>query len=166
MNFEHLVEINDPVNPLVPHLSRAQLWAGLVLRAERPQEVVIGLDECRVLERRPGFMRRELRFGHWLLKDTVRLMALERVIYDVEATEVSPPSQLCMAIEEPETDRLFLRFTYSDQGSHPDTTLEDFMAAHVRQAYEQADLDTVSAIRVWWREGALDAAIKAAQCNA
>ena len=33
MNYEHLVQINDPLNPLLDTLTREQLWAGLVLRA-------------------------------------------------------------------------------------------------------------------------------------
>lgn len=166
MNFEHLIEINDPKNPLLAHLSRAQLWVGLLLRAEYPQRVVIGLDQCRILEKTPDGLKRELHFGHWVIRDTARFMPQQRVIYDVEATASSPASQLCMTIEEPEAGRLFLRFTYTDQGSHPDTALEDFTAAHVRQAYVQADLDTVAAIRAWGREGLLDLPQNHADLNA
>ena len=34
MKFEHLIEINDPLNPLIDTLSLEQVWRGLVLRAE------------------------------------------------------------------------------------------------------------------------------------
>ena len=34
LNFEHLVQVNDPLNPLAETLTREQLWQGLVLRAE------------------------------------------------------------------------------------------------------------------------------------
>ena len=37
MKFEHLIEINDPLNPLIDPLSVDQLWRGLVLRAESPK---------------------------------------------------------------------------------------------------------------------------------
>ena len=33
MKFEHLIEINDPLNPLIDALTVEQLWAGLVLSA-------------------------------------------------------------------------------------------------------------------------------------
>ena len=33
MQFSHLIQINDPFNPLIDPLSREQLWRGLVLRA-------------------------------------------------------------------------------------------------------------------------------------
>lgn len=42
MNFEHLIQINDPSNPLVESLTREQLWEDLVLRAEQPQLFVLG----------------------------------------------------------------------------------------------------------------------------
>ena len=32
MRFEHLIQINDPLMPLLDTLSREQLWRGLVLR--------------------------------------------------------------------------------------------------------------------------------------
>ena len=34
MRYEHLVQINDPLMPLLDTLTRNQLWQGLVLRAE------------------------------------------------------------------------------------------------------------------------------------
>ena len=48
MRFEHLIEINDPLNPLLDPLSRAQLWRGLVRRAEHPCEFVLGLDGAQI----------------------------------------------------------------------------------------------------------------------
>ena len=32
MNFEHLIQINDPENPLIDPLHRDQLWLGLLYR--------------------------------------------------------------------------------------------------------------------------------------
>ena len=44
MRFEHLVQINDPLMPLLEPLSREQLWRGLVRRAEEPTRFVLGLE--------------------------------------------------------------------------------------------------------------------------
>ena len=44
MKFEHLIEINDALNPLIDELSIKQLWAGLVLRAESPKLFMPHLD--------------------------------------------------------------------------------------------------------------------------
>lgn len=45
MRFEHLVEVNDPLNPLMDALTLNQIWQGLVLRVLEPTEFVEGLDE-------------------------------------------------------------------------------------------------------------------------
>ena len=52
MKFSHLIQINDPLNPLIDPLSREQLWRGLVLRAENPLLFVMGLDRFEIVERR------------------------------------------------------------------------------------------------------------------
>ena len=44
MNFEHLIQINDPENPLVDTLSREQLWQGLLHRVENPIPFLPGLE--------------------------------------------------------------------------------------------------------------------------
>ena len=44
MNFEHLIAINEPGNPLIPLLTREQLWQGLSYRIENPvQSILSGL---------------------------------------------------------------------------------------------------------------------------
>lgn len=155
MNFEHLIEINSANLPLHA-LTRAQLWAGLVMRAEKPEMSLIGLDECLILERGPGEMRRELRFGHFKVRDRVRFVPMECVVYEVEATENSPAGILSMAIEEPEENHLFVRFTYGRGGAGDDEGVDAFAADHLKQAYLRADMDTIMTIRRLAMEGALD----------
>ena len=99
MNFEHLIEINDASLPDLQALTRSALWRGLVIRAEKPQFSVIGLDECRILERGEGFLKRELRFGHLQVRDRVRLVSLRSVTYETEASGDMAASRLTMAIE-------------------------------------------------------------------
>ena len=60
MNFEHLIQINDPLNPFVDSMTRDQLWEGLVLRAEQPQLFVMGLDSCTILSRDGNVLEREV----------------------------------------------------------------------------------------------------------
>jgi len=154
MNFEHLVEINDPGNPLVVPLTREQLWRGLVIRAEQPQLSVMGLERCLIVERREGYLRRELSFGNLVVRDEVTLVEPEHVTYEVAATEHFPASRLRMAIEEPFPQRLFIRFTY--ELADPDAPApDDLVASHLKQAYIQADNDTVAVIRRLEREGQL-----------
>ena len=49
MNFEHLIQINDPENPLVAPLTRDQLWLGLNHRIENPVPFLPGLESCTIL---------------------------------------------------------------------------------------------------------------------
>ncbi len=58
MKFEHLVAVNDPMNPLADTLTREQLWRGLVLRAEQPTAFIPHLDKCEILEREAGSLKR------------------------------------------------------------------------------------------------------------
>ncbi|MGV1121985.1 AtaL-like protein, partial [Xanthomonas translucens] len=68
-------------------LTRAQLWEGLVLRAEQPQLFVIGLERCEILERTGTTLERELHFGNVVVRDSVTLTPDESVRYDVRAND-------------------------------------------------------------------------------
>jgi hypothetical protein len=78
------------------------------------------------------------------------------VIYEVEATESTPASTLTMAVEEPEEGSLFVRFTYARTRAEGEPEMDAFYADHLKQAYTQADLDTIQTIRRMAEEGALD----------
>ncbi len=151
MNFEHLIEVNAPGNPMIEPLSRNQLWQGLVIRAENPELSVMGLDACVVLERRTGYLRRELRFGRLRIQDEVFLSHMSEVRYDVMASENFPASSLSMRIEEPAPEHLFVRFTYTTT-QEPD---DELVVNHLKQAYIQTDNDTVAVIRELGKLGKL-----------
>jgi hypothetical protein len=148
LNFEHLIQINDTDNPALPALTRAQLWEGLVLRAEQPQLFVIGLDRCLVHERTNTTLERELHFGNAMIRDRVTFSPNEQVRYDIHAAAGEIGGSLTMTIEEPEPEQLFLRFEYR-------TTLpvsndsEDARQTQeiVKEAYRASDIDTVRLIR-------------------
>lgn len=151
MHYEHLIQINDPDNPAIAPLTRAQLWRGLVRRAENPGEFVPGLDAMRVRGRGEGFLERELYFGARLINDRVSFEEQEALHYVVEPGPEFPASRLSMHIEEPRPGHLFVRFRY--ESVQPEGAgYEDF----VRQAWYEADLDTVSRIRLLVQNGVLD----------
>jgi Domain of unknown function (DUF1857) len=156
MRFEHLIEINDENLPLIPTLTRAQLWRGLTVRAERPQLFVIGLDQCRIIDRDRHSMSRELRFGALQVFDRVSMTPMQRIVHDVSGNAQVPPGRLTIDIEEPEPQRLFLRFVYSNDQADPPGEADDFYDAHLKQAYRQADIDTVKVIRDLAAQGLLD----------
>lgn len=153
---EHLVRINPPG---VPELSRAQVWAGLVRRAEDPLEFMLGLEAATVLERSEvggdTELHRELDFGSFTVRDRVRLRAAQESRTTVEASERWPASSLTVRIEEPEPGAVFLRFTYEADEAEASSALDEMSLTLRRQAYEQSDLDTARRIRTLAEAGEL-----------
>jgi len=146
MKFEHLVEVNDFLNPLMERLSREALWAGLVRCAEDPREFLPNLDEARILARTPDTLDRELRFGSTVIHDHVVLRPQAEVEFRTEATASIPAARRAIRIEEPATDELFVRFMYEQfpQGHPP--LVGEYMTA-LRNAWLQADRDLIARIR-------------------
>jgi hypothetical protein len=155
MKFSHLIRINDPSNPSVTPLSRSQLWRGLVLRAEKPGQFVMGLDEVRILERAKDLLVRELHFGQARVRDTVRFEPMQQVRYDTEASAGIPAASLVMRIEEPEPEQLFVRFDYERQDRDGQPDGGNFYSGFLKNAYVETDLDTVRIIRRLVEQGAL-----------
>lgn len=149
MNFEHLIQINDPLNPLVDSLTPEQLWEGLVLRAEQPQLFVLGLDSCDILSRDGDTMERELHYGQATVRDRVTLTPGSSVRYDILPTADYVGGSLTMAIEQPDSLQLFLRFTYSTTLPENENATPDERQTQeiVKSAYRESDIDTVRLIR-------------------
>lgn len=155
MKFSHLIEINDPLNPLIDTLSRAQLWRGLVLRAEQPEAFVPHLDRCRILEKSAQSLSRELQYGELIVRDHVTLTAQQKVVYHVPQQKDIPQSSLTMTIEEPEPEVLFVRFEYDDGASEQADAENAFYDEFRRSAYVESDIDTIRTIREMAEDGRL-----------
>ena len=156
MKFEHLIEINDLLNPLMDTITREQLWRGLVLRAEAPKLFVPQLDEATIDQKSDQGFRRRLRYGQLVVLDHVRLTPMETVRYDVPAQGEIVASSLVMAIEAPAEGRLFVRFTYDDgHGPSPDPASEMYNDIK-RSHYQAADIDTIKILREMAASGRLD----------
>lgn len=157
MKFAHLIEINDPLNPLIEPLSREQLWRGLVLRAEQPKMFVPWLDECDILSRTPTTLERKLRYGDSVVRDHVTLLPSLQVHYHVPQQKDIPASDLNMTIEEPQPGFLFVRFEYDDNKPVEEDQANALYDEFRRSAYQEADIDTVRVIRQLAAVGSLDA---------
>lgn len=157
MRYEHLVQINDPLMPLLDTLTRNQLWQGLVLRAEEPTQFVLGLEGATIHTRevRDGVheLTRTLDFGSFRVEDRVRLIRDLRSEIHTKAGPTWPASRLTITIEEPAPELLFLRFLYESDEMGGET--DPIVVALREQAYESADLDTVVRIRALAEQGVL-----------
>jgi hypothetical protein len=159
MRFEHLVQINDPLIPLLDPLTREQLWRGLVRRAEEPTLFVPTLEHATVQTRMQSGeiteLARRLDFGGFTVDDHVRLYPMDRTEVRTEATAHWPASRLTIRIEEPQPDMLYLRFLYESDEHEGTGELDALTTTLRRRAYASADLDTVQRIRELAERGEL-----------
>jgi hypothetical protein len=159
MRYEHLVQINDPLMPLLDTLTRNQLWQGLVLRAEDPTQFVLGLEGATIHSHdvHDGVheLTHTLDFGSFRVDDSVRLVRDHGSEIHTRAGPTWPASRLVITIEEPEPDLLFLRFVYESEEPAGNAELDPVIAELREQAYERADLDTVVRIRALAAQGLL-----------
>ena len=151
MRYEHRIRVN-PLGASSPSaVTRAQLWAALVLRAEDPMQFMPALEAYCIRARAvnaQGFetLARTLDFGGFAVQDQATLAAPDALILDTQAGATWPASRLTLRIEEPEPEVLFLSFVY-ESDEHVGSEL-DAMADHLRRrAYEAADQDMVARIR-------------------
>lgn len=147
MNFEHLVEINDPGNPMIPLLTREQLWRGLMHRAEDATPFLPGLEQCRIIERGDQRLLRQLDFGAATIDDCVTWQVAEWMCFEVTGTASHAGGTLKITIEEPAQHHLFLRFAYTttlgEKAGDEDAAYVEF----VKSAYHESDIETVRVIR-------------------
>jgi hypothetical protein len=149
LEFEHLVEVNDPKHPI----SREDLWFGLLYRAEDARLFLPGLERCQIIERHQNELLRELCFGQALVRDRVRWSTPDWISFEIEATPEHAGGSLTISIEESETG-LRLRFRYHTD--LPETNGDDAKYADIlRAAYYRSDLDTLRVIREIARSGQL-----------
>ena len=159
MRYEHLIQINDPLMPLLDTLTREQLWRGLAMRAEQPTQFIVGLEVATIHSRREIGAEieliRTLDFGSFKVNDRVLLLPQQRTQIQTEAGPTWPASRMTIEIEEPQPELLFLRFIYEADAADVEA-LDDITIALRNQAYEHADLDTVTRIRALAEGGWLD----------
>jgi len=147
MDFEHLIAINDPGNPLIMPLSRQQLWDGLLHRIENPVPFLPGLESCTIVERAADQLLRELNFGAAVIRDRVTMAEMHWVRFEILPGAEHAGGTLTITIEEPADGHLFLRFAYrTTLAADPDSEDRAYVE-FVKSAYHQSDVDCVRLIR-------------------
>lgn len=147
MKFEHLIQINDPANPLIVSMSRLALWNGLMHRVEDSVPFLPGLERCTIVERREECLLRELDFGPAVIQDRVTLVEQQWVRFEILPSPAHAGGSLTIAIEEPEPECLFLRFTYQTTLAENGNPEERAYGEYVKSAYHQSDVECVRIIR-------------------
>ena len=145
LEFEHIVQINDPEDGRVKPLSRAEVWAGLLLRAKDPGRFNSALschvsDEC--LE---GFVRC-VQAGNTEFREQVTLTHQQKI--ETVTTGPGQPfhAESVATIEEPATGYLFVRFFY--RRDIEDSADGHMIGEHLKSAYLHMDVDAIALIRM------------------
>ncbi|AXK40137.1 SRPBCC family protein [Crenobacter cavernae] len=151
MQFEHIVLVNDPRVDSAP-LTVAQLWRGLLRRAEDPMSFMDHLERATVLERGADWLRRELDFGRFTVRDTIHLKHEKALHYETEPNDAHAGGSLTVTIEEPAPGVLCVRFAY--RTSLPEVPAQEggdaedsYYVPWVKSAYQETDVDAILRIR-------------------
>ncbi len=146
MRFEHIIVVNDILNPLVEPLSLDQIWSGLVGSLLDPVRFLPGLDEAKVTARTADGFRRELRIGHAVIHDRVRLVPREKLVVSSDPTPEVPALTRTLTIEEPVEGEFVVRFVYErrPEGHAP---VEPAYLQVLEDAWIAADIDLIAQIR-------------------
>ncbi len=153
MNFDHLIQINDLQNLLIPAMTRDQLWQGLQHRVEDATPFLPGLERCTIIERHADYLMRKLDFGSAIIHDRVTQRAGEWVRFDILPSAHHAGGSLTIQIEEPEAGALFLRFSYVTTFASNPNSEERAYIEYIKSAYHQSDVDCVRIIRTLSAQG-------------
>lgn len=153
MHFEHLIQINDLQNPLLPTLTRDEVWSGLLHRVEDATPFLPGLESCTILQRKADHLLRELNFGAARIHDKVTLAHSHWVRFEILPSEHHAGGSLTITIEEPEPGALFLRFAYATTFATDPNSEDRAYMDYVKSAYHQSDMDCVRIIRTLAAQG-------------
>jgi hypothetical protein len=145
LEFEHIVQVNEPENPTSTDISRAHLWEGLVLRARSPQRFIEGI-ECFSHPQNGECFVREISAGDSHFYEDVTLEHESRVLTKTQRDKPQIHAESEATIEEPEAGYLFVRFRYRRE--LPDEHQAVDIGEHLKAAYARLDNDAIKLIRV------------------
>jgi len=146
MNFEHLVQVNDLNEPDDFFISRSQLWEGLIWRAKQPHLFLEGIETFVLVEDRDDYLKRELHFPGFVVKDEVFLEHEKQLRYEISPDKNLSGASLTMKIEEPEKNVLFVRFIYQVKSVDEANSSLSYDSV-IQQAYVNTDLNSILLIK-------------------
>lgn len=141
------VAVNDPASSDQPHLTRGDVWQGLLLKAENALPFVAKMTRCDVLERGDGWLLRDVTFRGEDAREKVSFEPQRQVTFERVAGRTT--GTILNIIEESEQGELALRFTFSleVEGIPAGSPEEEQYARTVEGDYLAAVDATLNAIR-------------------
>jgi len=147
-----------PVNTEKPHLNRAQIWQGLLLKAENPVPFLDAMSACTVIERGENWLLRDFTLRGEDMQERVTFEPQERVTF--VRTKSSAMGTILNEIVELDDGEMGLRFTFTltVEGLADSSDAESEFADRMSKSYFQGVGSTLAEIRRQVRAGELDAA--------
>ena len=145
------------INPQgsTPVLNQDQVWRGLVMKAENAVLFVPGMQACKVLERYPDGLLREIMLGGDRFKERITFTPPVQVLFErVDTAEHA--GWITNIISESERG-LILTFTFSVNfpGVQPGTEAEKQRGREMKSSYVKAVESTLNTVRRLASEGRL-----------
>lgn len=150
LEFQHIIQINDPEALQIPTMSRQQLWDGLVFRSKYPEYFNPALSSTIEHYTDDGFVR-TLSFGQGHLRDRVILVDKEQIRTTPTDERQALFAQSITQIEEPVPGCLFVRFLYRRDAPPASDGID--VAEYLKVAYVENDREAVSLLRKFAIEG-------------
>lgn len=150
LEFEHLIEINDPQRPDIPALSRNDLWQGLVYRAKYPGHFNPALQSSLQEETGSSFTR-FITAGEMVMRDEVTLCEPNEIRTLIDGRTQSMHAESITRIEEPEPGHLFVRFIYRRDAIELGGGID--ANEFLKTAYLQGDREAVAILRQMIADG-------------
>src|ERR1700733_13778386 len=150
------IKVND--DPSETPLDRGQVWRGLVMKAENPLPFVPVISSCKVIERRPDGLIREIVDKGDTIREVVTFYPQRMVQF--ERTSGRVLGTILNEIIEDDDGDLALKFTFklTVEGIEPGSTAERDFAGDMEAGYLMAVAATLKAMRKLALENALPAA--------
>ena len=102
------VPVNEPGKPV---LTRQDVWAGLMMKANNALPYVPAMKKCEVVEKGAGWLLRDILLGDEPLRERVTFEPEKRVIF--ERVEGNEPGRIENILGEDEHGNLTLTFAFS-----------------------------------------------------
>lgn len=150
LEFQHIIQINDPDDPQIPDMSRQQLWEGLVFRSKYPEHFTPTITSTIEQYTDDGFVRK-LTFGQGQLRDRVILVDKEEIRTTPADDQQALFAQSITRIEEPAPGYLFVRFMYLRDAPPASDGVD--VAEYLKSAYVENDREAISLLRRFAIEG-------------
>ncbi|MDB5409527.1 MAG: hypothetical protein JWL84_4439 [Rhodospirillales bacterium] len=153
----YTLSVSVDVNPdgATPLLTQAQVWRGLVMKAENAVLFVPSMKSCEVLERHAGGLLREVVNGPHRFREEITFTPEVQVLFERVGT-VENAGWITNVISESEHG-LLLTFTFSVNlpGVEPGTPAERQRGEEMRDSYVGAVKATLARVRQLVTEGTL-----------